>query len=199
MYVSKRSKYTVRYVGEGYSSFLFDINSNEKRTTLLGLPILRNTIQLSNLLGISIPEIRFITYHEKLSSVDHYYRYVKKAQRAILEKILMKINIPEVAHGFIQGRSILTNAKKHLYKPEIIIKMDIKDFFPSITFERVRGMFHFFGYSGYISTLLSMICTDANRTPFQQNGKNISLPHQKDIFLKKRLSGLAESFFFQIH
>jgi len=75
MYVSKRSKYTVRYVGEGYSSFLFDINSNEKRTTLLGLPILRNTIQLSNLLGISIPEIRFITYHEKLSSVDHYYRY----------------------------------------------------------------------------------------------------------------------------
>jgi len=131
-----------------------------------------------------------------------------------LENILRKINISDLAHGFVQGRSILTNAKEHLYKPDIIIKMDIKVFFPSITFERVRGMFHFFGYSGYISTLLAMICTDANRILFQQDGKRNFLATSKRylpqgsptspmisniICLKmdKRLNGLAETFFFR--
>jgi len=232
MKVFKKPKYRIRYVGERYSSFLFNFNSNEERILSLGLPNLQNIIQLKNLLGISIPEIRFIAYHEKLSSVDHYHRYsipkrnggvrhlaapkplVKKAQHAILEKILMKINIPEVAHGFIQGRSILTNAKKHLYKPEIIIKMDIEDFFPSISFERVRGMFHSFGYSGFISTLLAMICTDANRIPFQQGGKKYFLATSERhlpqgspaspmisniicIKMDKRLKGLAKTFNFR--
>ena len=42
-------------------------------------------------------------------------------------------------HGFVRDRSIVTNAKRHV-GCEHVINIDIEDFFPSITFPRVRGM-----------------------------------------------------------
>ena len=44
------------------------------------------------------------------------------------------------AHGFIDGRSIITNARPHVGK-KYVFNLDLKDFFPSINFGRVRGMF----------------------------------------------------------
>ena len=42
------------------------------------------------------------------------------------------------AHGFVRGRSILTNAAPHAGK-RWVLNVDLKDFFPSINFGRVRG------------------------------------------------------------
>lgn len=44
------------------------------------------------------------------------------------------------AHGFVQGRNVLTNSKPHL-KKQYVLNLDLSDFFPSINFGRVRGMF----------------------------------------------------------
>ena len=43
-------------------------------------------------------------------------------------------------HSFIKERSIISNANKHIRK-RYIFNVDLKDFFPSINFGRVRGLF----------------------------------------------------------
>ncbi|MFM1814164.1 MAG: hypothetical protein RLZ98_859 [Pseudomonadota bacterium] len=44
------------------------------------------------------------------------------------------------AHGFIPGRSVATNAAEHAGK-RWVLNLDLEDFFPSINFGRVRGLF----------------------------------------------------------
>lgn len=43
-------------------------------------------------------------------------------------------------HGFIYRRSIISNAYKHVNK-RWVLNIDLKDFFPTINFQRIRGMF----------------------------------------------------------
>jgi retron-type reverse transcriptase len=45
-----------------------------------------------------------------------------------------------LAHGFNRKLSIITNSKKHC-KKRYVFNIDLKDFFPSINFGRVRGFF----------------------------------------------------------
>lgn len=45
-----------------------------------------------------------------------------------------------VSHGFVKGKSIVTNAEKHRNSKNVL-NVDIVDFFPSIHFGRVRGFF----------------------------------------------------------
>lgn len=161
---------------------------------------------------------------------------LKNAQRKILEEILSKILVSEHAHGFLKGKSVVSGAKVHmLNKDEIegsnrtsfgmdkehminkdgttqlLINMDLEDFFPTITFERVRGMFKAFGYSGYISSLLAMLCTYCERMEVEVKGEikyvktsNRILPQGSPASpmitniicgkLDKRLSGLASRY-----
>ena len=65
--------------------------------------------------------------------------------------------IHDNAHGFITNRSIITNASLHLNK-KCILKMDIKDFFPSIPINWVINYFSSLGYPNNISYYLSAIC-----------------------------------------
>ena len=60
----------------------------------------------------------------------------------------------------MKGESFLTNAKYH-EDQRWILSLDIKDFFPSISFARVRGLFlsKFFEFNDRVSTILARICT----------------------------------------
>jgi RNA-directed DNA polymerase len=65
-------------------------------------------------------------------------------------------------HGFVKGRSILTNAEAHCDRqPTFVLNIDLTDFFPSITFFRVRGALQKapFGFSHEVSTVLAHLCT----------------------------------------
>jgi hypothetical protein len=66
-------------------------------------------------------------------------------QRRILELILGKVPAHEAAHGFITGRSTVTNARPHL-GARVLVKFDLKDFFPTIHHYRVVGLFTRLGY-----------------------------------------------------
>lgn len=46
----------------------------------------------------------------------------------------------DVSHGFVSGRSIVTNAYPHVGK-RFVFNVDLKDFFGSITFQRLYGFF----------------------------------------------------------
>jgi RNA-directed DNA polymerase len=71
---------------------------------------------------------------------------LKRVQRAILSQILSRLPVHAAAHGFVPGRSTVTNAAEHVGR-DIIIKFDLKDFFPSISYWRVLGLYAQLGYS----------------------------------------------------
>jgi hypothetical protein len=67
-------------------------------------------------------------------------------QRQILEKVLDPVAVHEAAHGFVTGRSTVTNASHH-QGAALILKFDLSDFFPTIHYYRVVGLFTRLGYS----------------------------------------------------
>lgn len=65
-------------------------------------------------------------------------------------------------HGFVSKRSILTNAQVHCsQKIHHVFNIDLEDFFPSISFYRVRGVLekHPFNCSHQVATVIAHICT----------------------------------------
>jgi hypothetical protein len=49
--------------------------------------------------------------------------------------------------------------------------MDLKDFFASITFRRVKGLFHKIGYGEHVATVLALLCTEPPRVAARVDGK----------------------------
>lgn len=70
---------------------------------------------------------------------------LKWVQRRILEMILAKVPAHPAAHGFVEGRSTVTNAAHHR-GAVVVVKFDLKDFFPTIHYFRVLGLFASLGY-----------------------------------------------------
>ena len=69
------------------------------------------------------------------------------------------------AHGFVRRRSILTNAQAHQDK-RLVLNVDLEDFFSSITFPRVRGLFiKRFRLPGPAATVLARICCNTDDNP----------------------------------
>jgi retron-type reverse transcriptase len=67
-------------------------------------------------------------------------------QRQVLDKILAHVPAHDAAHGFIPGRSTVTNATPH-QGAAVVVKFDLTDFFPTIHYYRVLGLFASLGYA----------------------------------------------------
>ncbi|CAL2080794.1 retron St85 family RNA-directed DNA polymerase [Tenacibaculum sp. 190524A05c] len=120
------------------------------------------------------------------------YPVLLKAQRWIYENILIKQPLHESSKGFVKETSIVDNAKPHLNQ-KYILKMDIKDFFPSIKINRVISVFRVLGYTKKISYYLASICCLNGVLP---QGAPTS-PCLSNIIAKRldyRLNGLAKKF-----
>ena len=59
-------------------------------------------------------------------------KQLKWVQRQILKHILSKVPPHPAAHGFVNGRSTVSNASPHVGS-ELVVKFDLKDFFPPST------------------------------------------------------------------
>src|SRR5690606_35530023 len=70
---------------------------------------------------------------------------LKSVQRRLLDRLISKLPLHESVHGFRKGRDILSGASVHVGK-DVVISVDIKNFFPSFTFCRVSGYFRWLGY-----------------------------------------------------
>lgn len=85
---------------------------------------------------------------------------LKIAQKK-LSYVLQLVYKPKLSvHGFVQGKSIVTNASQHVGR-RYLLNVDLEDFFPSIHFGRVRGMFmaHPYSFNGRVATTLAQICS----------------------------------------
>jgi hypothetical protein len=57
-----------------------------------------------------------------------------------------------------------------------VLKLDLKDFFPSVTFARVRGLLIAYGYSYPVATSLAVVMTEAERQPVEVEGETFHVP-----------------------
>ncbi|WP_240360412.1 reverse transcriptase family protein [Pyxidicoccus caerfyrddinensis] len=85
---------------------------------------------------------------------------LKALQRQVLHAILDAIPPHESAHAFQQGRSVLTFAAPHVGQ-HVLLRMDLEDFFTSISAGRVFGVFRTAGYPEAVSSTLASLCTHA--------------------------------------
>lgn len=63
---------------------------------------------------------------------------IKVVQRWLMENVLKSLPVHRAATAYREGISIADHAKKHSRR-KFLLKMDFKDFFPSITFDDVRN------------------------------------------------------------
>ncbi|MEO8128060.1 MAG: reverse transcriptase family protein [Bryobacteraceae bacterium] len=85
---------------------------------------------------------------------------LKDLQRRILTGVLEKIPVPSAVHGFVKGRSVRTFAAPHAGQ-QVVLRMDLEDFFPSIPGVRIQALFRTLGYPEAVADLLGGICTNA--------------------------------------
>ncbi len=176
------------HVGAGYSAGLQHTTSAGLALTNRGLPVIEDGEDLALRLGITLSALRWLTYHRRGATVVHYHRFeiakktggvrcisapktlLAQAQRWVLDNILMCLEVEPPAHGFVPGRSIVSNAEPHAGK-QVVVNLDLKEFFPSITFRRVKGLFQALGYSEHVATVLALLCTEPPRVQAEVDGK----------------------------
>ncbi len=223
-------KREITYLGEHVSN---DLNDNVNNNTLLAkynLPNFENEYAFAEKLGITLGKLRFLAYNKELSTVSHYKKFymkkksggkrlisapmpeLKAVQSWLLHNVLYCVETKDEAHGFIPNKSILTNAKNHVNK-EILINIDLKDFFPTVTYIRVRGLFNKLGYSKRLSSILGLLCTEPETKEIALDGKTYHLatgerqlpqgaptsPMLTNILCRKmdaRLNGLSKKYGF---
>lgn len=184
----ERRQHELLYVGEGVSGGLGEARSDAEVLARNALPALHHAGDLAQAMGIGLGELRFLAWHRDVASVSHYQRFtiakksggerhisapmprMKRAQYWVLDNILAKMPVHDAVHGFLPGRSILTNAAPHVGQ-DVVINLDLKDFFPSIGMRRVRGVFRQLGYSQQVASLLALVCTEAPTDEVQLDGR----------------------------
>ncbi|MCB7129532.1 MAG: RNA-directed DNA polymerase [Candidatus Brocadiales bacterium] len=91
-------------------------------------------------------------------------RELKHTQRVVLDMLLDDVPFPDSIHGYRKGRSILTNAEPHIQQ-ELVINIDIENFFPSVHPERVKRNFLMLGYRDPVAKFLVRLCTFNHQLP----------------------------------
>jgi len=184
----ERKEKEILYLGEDISNKLHHKNSNKEQLNHFGLPDFKDALALAKAMKLELSKLRFLAFNRKVSTVSHYKRFymqkksggqrlisapmplLKTAQYWILENILNIVPTHESAHGFKAEHSIVSNARPHIGQ-DLVVNFDFKDFFPTISFNRVRGTFENLGYSPHIATILAAICTEAPTDEVEMDGK----------------------------
>ncbi len=122
--------------------------------------------------------------------IDAPYPALLECQRWINSNILAKVQISSSAHGFTTGKTILTNAWIHCSKRQLL-KMDLKDFFPSIGVPRVIRVFQNLGYPNNVAVYLARLCCLNDSLP-QGAATSPALSNIIAGQLDARLAGLAQ-------
>jgi RNA-directed DNA polymerase len=84
---------------------------------------------------------------------------LKEIQRWVLREILDHVPVHSDAHGFTRGRSVISHANHHVGRP-VLLALDLRDFFASISAGRVYGTFRTIGYAPSIAYVLTGLCTN---------------------------------------
>ena len=208
-----------------------DLTSDPEHLERLGLPRWETEEELAGALGIPLHTLWHYSIHRDMERCPHYVTFaipkrngserlimapksrLKAIQRQLVELLVNRLPLHEAAHGFRQGRSTRTGAECHARK-NVVIRVDLADFFPSVHFGRVRGYLVACGYAYPVATTLAVLMTEAERQPVEVEGAVYHVPvtgrycvqgaptspgicNAITRKLDNRLNGLARKFGFE--
>ena len=166
----------------------FDADDPEKRRQDSALPSLDDVAALAGALGLSIPRLRWLAYHRDVDTGTHYHRWwvpkrdgskrlisapkpeLKAVQRWITREVTEHLPVHGAAHGFLVGRSIVSNARVHA-GARVIVKLDIRGFYPTISMRRVKGLLRRAGLGEQVATVMALLATESPREQVATHGK----------------------------
>lgn len=123
-------------------------------------------------------DTRRLNVHSTTAALSHYrFVWVPKAaggyrlleapkprlraiQRWLLDHVLAAVPPSPCAHGFVAGRDVRSFAQPHA-RQAVVVRLDLQDFFPSVSRARVAALFQRVGYPRAVSRLLAALCTVA--------------------------------------
>ena len=158
----------------------FDLDDPEARRKLNELPELADMHALAKVLSLSMPRLRWLAFHREVDTGTHYHCWkvpkrsggerlisapkpeLKRVQSWIAQNITEHLPVHGAAHGFLAGRSTLTNAVAHA-GARIVVKLDLENFYPTITMPRVKGLFRKAGYGEQVAALMALLATESPR------------------------------------
>jgi RNA-directed DNA polymerase len=234
---TQQPPYAFARLGVGTDRYLdLSLDGSAERLARHSFPVFRTPEELAGWLELSMARLAWLVHRYSEDSRPqnereahyHYHwvakrgggkrliespkRTLKAVQRRILREILDKVPPHDAAHGFSAGRSILTNARPHV-KSEVLLKLDLANFYPSVTFARVTAIFRSLGYSREAAIWLARLTTSAlpANIPFLKEEPSAVLAYLKRhlpqgaptspalanlsaFSLDVRLAGLARSF-----
>lgn len=116
---------------------------------------------------------------------------LKNIQRAIADLLRSRYTPEDAAHGFVPARSVVSNAQEHL-DHRFILNVDIKDFFPSISYGRVKYLLmqEPFGFQDVFAHMAARLCTKDGVLP-QGSPASPEITNMVCRRLDQRLSQLA--------
>lgn len=159
-----------------------DLLADEEQLARHGLPVWREECEVAAALELTVGQLRHFSIHRDREKAPHYVsfaipkrrggeriimapkRRLKAIQRRLLHELVSHLPCSEAAHGFRLQRSVRTGAEAHVGK-EVVIHCDLKDFFPTVHFGRVRGLLIAYGYSYQVASALAALMTEAERQP----------------------------------
>jgi RNA-directed DNA polymerase len=189
---------TISFLGHGVhwqddtSSDAFDRPDREVIAARNGLPEIKNANELAAAMDISVSTLRWYAAHQDVDAKSHYHSWqipkrsgghrtitaplpkLKALQRWALREYFEKLPVHSAAHGFLPARSVVTNAQCHV-GADIIVKLDIENFFPTIHWKRVKGLLRKAGVVESVATLLALLSTEAPRQWVEFRGGTYSV------------------------
>jgi hypothetical protein len=102
---------------------------------------------------------------------------LKSIQRLLLQAILARIPAHEAAHGFRAGRSIRSFVTPHVGR-DIVLRLDLKDFFPGILRARIMAIFLTAGYPESVARVLAGLCTNSAPSEFVKAARSPADPKE---------------------
>jgi hypothetical protein len=196
-----------------------------------GAPAINDLAELADLLGLDgdaldwFADRREINRYARDEPLRHY-RYtwlphrlieapklrLRALQRQLLDQILAVVPVHDRAHGFVPGRGTHTFAAEHAGR-DVLLSMDLRAFFSSITAARIYGLFRGVGYPEPVAHTLTALTTTRTPAPVLRAAPDPHLaallrrPHLPQgaptspalanlcaFRLDRRLTGLAERF-----
>lgn len=215
----------------------FDLSADGRSDELQrrGLPVFQNPDELAAWLHVPVNRLAWLSHRctrgKPLGVRQAHYIYtwkpkrsgglrliespkadLKAIQRQILTGILNQLPISPVTHGFVAGRSIVTNARPHV-SAAVLVKFDLQDFYVNVGSKRILRLFRRIGYSREVAIWLTRLTTSIipGNLPFP-TGDNYALWRYRQRHLPQgaptspalanlvaqrldqRLAGLAKSF-----
>lgn len=234
--VANQKPYRFAAIGPRTGEYLnLSRDMDERWLEYFGLPQLATPDDLAAWLNLSIGKLAWLTHHTrdgyrpKNESDSHYHfqwkrkrsgglrlieapkQELKNAQQQILHEILDSVPTHQAAHGFVRGRSILSNASRHVGS-KFILKLDLENFYPNVRYSRIVAIFRSMGFSREVSLWLARLTTSAPYWGLKAPEKNWeywqlmqrhlpqgaptspALANLSAFALDVRLSGLAKAY-----